>query len=41
VLNDDDLARYDALERSRMSPGLRAWINGGRAAVGDPQRAMH
>jgi aryl sulfotransferase len=40
VLTDEDLARYDRLEQARMSPGLRAWINGGRGAVGgDPRRA--
>jgi len=37
VLTDEDLARYDALAAARLSPGLRAWIHGGRRAAGDPR----
>jgi aryl sulfotransferase len=35
VLTDDDLARYDALVRSRMTPGAAAWIEKGRRGAGE------
>jgi aryl sulfotransferase len=39
VLTDADLARYDALVRTRLSPSHNAWIHGGRRAAGDPRTA--
>ncbi len=36
VLTDADLARYDALVRSRLSEAHNAWIHNGRLAAGDP-----
>ncbi len=38
VLDDEDLARYEALAAARLSPGLNAWIHGGRRG-GDPRQA--
>jgi aryl sulfotransferase len=39
LLTDEDLAHYEAKVAERFTPGLRAWVEGGRAATGDP-RAM-
>lgn len=39
VLTEDDLALYEAKVTEKFTPGLRAWVEGGRAANGDP-RAM-
>ena len=39
VLNDEDLARYDALATARLSPDCMPGIHGGRRAVGDPRQA--
>lgn len=36
VLTDADLARYDALVRSRLSEAHNAWIHNGRLVAGDP-----
>jgi aryl sulfotransferase len=33
-----DLARYDALVRTRFSPDMARWVEGGRLAAGDPRR---
>ena len=38
-LTAEDLARYDALVESRLSPALAAWLEGGRLAAGDPRGA--
>ena len=40
VLTDDDLARYDAKVREAFTPGLAAWVEGGRRAAGDPRDAQ-
>ena len=37
ILNDGDLARYDALVGAKLSPGLRAWLHQGRLGAGDPK----
>jgi len=37
VLTDGDLALYEAKVRDGFSPGLAAWIEGGRLGAGDPQ----
>ena len=37
VLTDADLALYDAKIREKFSPGLAAWLEGGRRAAGDPR----
>ncbi len=39
VLSPDNRALYEALAPTRAEPALRAWLEGGRAAVGDPRRA--
>jgi aryl sulfotransferase len=39
VLNDDDLARFDAVAQSRWTPAEAAWIQGGRRVAGDPRAA--
>jgi aryl sulfotransferase len=39
VLTDADLALYDAKVREKLSPGLAAWLEGGRGAAGDPRRS--
>jgi aryl sulfotransferase len=39
VLTPDDLAAYDAKVRSKFSPALAAWIEGGRRAAGDPRQS--
>lgn len=39
VLTADDLARYEAKVRERLSPALAAWLEGGRQLVGDPQQS--
>jgi aryl sulfotransferase len=36
-LTDADLARYEALVQLRLTPALRAWLEGGRLAAGDPR----
>jgi aryl sulfotransferase len=36
-LTGADMARYDALVEQRLSPTLRAWLEGGRLAAGDPR----
>ena len=36
-LTEADLARYDALVERRLTPALRAWLEGGRLAAGDPR----
>ncbi|HEY9219631.1 MAG TPA: sulfotransferase domain-containing protein [Phenylobacterium sp.] len=36
VLNDADLERYAAKARDDLTPGLLAWLGGGRLAAGDP-----
>lgn len=37
VLSDADLALYDAKVREKFSRSLAAWVEGGRAATGDPR----
>jgi aryl sulfotransferase len=39
VFSDDDLALYDARVREMLSPGLAAWLEGGRRQSGDPRLA--
>ena len=36
VLSDGDLALYEAKVHDKFSPGLAAWIEGGRLGAGDP-----
>jgi aryl sulfotransferase len=36
ILTDDDLALYDAKVRDEFSPGLAAWLEGGRRTAGEP-----
>jgi aryl sulfotransferase len=40
VLTDDDLVLYDAKVREKFSPGLAAWLEGGRHAAGDPRQSL-
>jgi len=35
-LNDDDVARYEAIARRAATPGLAHWLEGGRLLAGDP-----
>jgi aryl sulfotransferase len=37
VLTADDLARYDAMVRDRLSPAAAAWIEHGRLVAGEPR----
>jgi aryl sulfotransferase len=37
VLTDNDLALYDAKVRDKFTPGLAAWVEGGRHANGEPR----
>ena len=39
VLTDDDLALYDAKVRTKLTPGLAAWLACGRLASSDPRTA--
>lgn len=39
VFSDDDLALYDARVREMLTPGLAAWLEGGRCRSGDPRSA--
>lgn len=39
VLTDGDLALYAAKSRDKFTPGLAAWLEGGRAAAGEPHDA--
>lgn len=39
ALTDDDLALYEARARECLSPGLAAWLQGGRSQAGDPRSA--
>jgi aryl sulfotransferase len=39
IPTQDDLALYDAKVRERFSPGLAAWLEGGRLATGEPREA--
>ena len=36
VISEADLASYDAKVKATLSPGLAAWLAGGRLIVGDP-----
>ncbi|MDB5480612.1 MAG: sulfotransferase [Caulobacteraceae bacterium] len=38
VLTYEDLALYDPKVREKFSPGLAAWIEGGRRGAGEPRR---
>ncbi len=38
VFTDEDLALYDAKVREKCSPGLAAWLEGGRQGAGDPRQ---
>lgn len=40
VLTDDDVALYEARVRECLSPGLAAWLQGGRRQAGDPRAAL-
>jgi len=40
VLSDADLALYDAKVREKFSPTLARWVEGGRAAIGDPRTRL-
>ena len=37
ILTPDDLALYENKIRSKFTPALAAWIEGGRKAAGDPR----
>ena len=37
VFTENDLALYHAKVREKLSPGLAAWLEGGRRATGDPR----
>jgi hypothetical protein len=37
ALTQENQALYDSLMRERLTPLLRAWLEGGRAAAGDPK----
>jgi len=37
VLSEDDLALYEAKVRAKLTPGLAAWLAGGRHSAGDPR----
>jgi aryl sulfotransferase len=37
VLTDDDVALYESKALQKFSPGLAAWLEGGRQATGDPR----
>lgn len=39
VLTEHDVARYDAKVRQKFTPGLAAWIAGGRLEAGDPRES--
>ncbi len=36
ILTDEDLALYDAKVREKLTPGLAAWLAGGRRGAGEP-----
>jgi aryl sulfotransferase len=38
-LNDEDIARYQAIMRRAATPGLARWLEGGRRNAGEPQEA--
>jgi len=38
VLTAEDLARYEAAARRKLSPSLASWLEHGRLAAGDPRR---
>jgi aryl sulfotransferase len=38
ALTAEDLARYDAVARRKLSPSLAAWLEKGRLVAGDPRR---
>ena len=40
VFTDEDLALYDAKVREKCSPGLAAWLEGGRMGTGDPRQRL-
>ena len=40
VLSGEDLALYEAKVREKLSPGLAAWLEGGRLAAGDPRQTL-
>jgi aryl sulfotransferase len=39
VLNEDDVALYEARAAASLSPGLRRWLEAGRLKAGDPRRS--
>jgi aryl sulfotransferase len=39
VLTERDLALYDAKIRAKFTPGLAAWLEGGRRTAGDPRES--
>jgi aryl sulfotransferase len=39
VLAEDDLVLYEARVRKTLTPGLAAWLEGGRRSTGDPRSA--
>ena len=40
VLSDDDLKLYEAKARQKFTPGLAAWLEGGRGTTCDPREAI-
>jgi hypothetical protein len=39
ALSAESQALYEQVARERLDPALRAWLEGGRAAAGDPRQA--
>ena len=39
VLTERDLALYDGKIRAKFTPGLAAWLEGGRRTAGDPRES--
>ncbi len=39
VLTPEDLARYDAVVKAKLSPALAAWLEHGRKGAGDPRKS--
>ena len=40
VLTEDDLALYNAKVQAKVTPGLAAWLEGGRQYTGDPREGL-
>ena len=39
TMKPEDVARYERIAATRASPGLKAWLEGGRTDAGDPRKA--